>query len=89
MIAVEFIRQLNGYSLTTAHIFYRMPDYKKILQSYVWQEYDLFPHFPVLHEFLNFWEAKLDGPLYRVEVTHNNLIKPVTIKHVNGDFKIE
>ena len=33
-----FRRQLEGYSLTTAHILYRMPDCRALLQSYVWQD---------------------------------------------------
>ena len=40
--------QLHGWSLTTAEITYRMPDHRNLLQSYVWQEYDLAPRFPRL-----------------------------------------
>lgn len=39
-------RQLNGYGLTTAHILYRVPDFETVLQTYVWQDYDLAPDFP-------------------------------------------
>ena len=46
MISEDFKRQLQGYGLTTAHILYRMPDHPSFLQTYVWQEYDLCPHFP-------------------------------------------
>ena len=44
---------LQGYGLTTAHIFYRRPDHPWLLQSYVWQEYDLCPKFPELQRFLD------------------------------------
>lgn len=37
---------LRGYGLTTAQIFYRMPDHPLVLQTYVWQDYDLAPDFP-------------------------------------------
>ena len=49
--------QLKGWSLTTAEIIYRMPDHRNLLQSYIWQEYDLAPRFPVLRRFLGFWDA--------------------------------
>lgn len=88
MATVEFIRQLNGYSLTTAHIFYRMPDYQMILQSYVWQEFDLFPQFPVLNKFLIFWQKELDGPLYKIEVAHSDLHKPVTLRNIDGEYRL-
>jgi uncharacterized protein Usg len=38
------------------------PDHRWLLQSYVWQNYDLFPEFPELRRFLTFWMKKLDGP---------------------------
>lgn len=87
-VSDDFRKQLEGYGLTTAQIIYRMPDYKRILQVYIWQEYDLFPKFPELHRFLKFWEKKLDGPLYKVIVAHSRLIKPADLKAVDGEFKI-
>lgn len=34
---------LKGYGLTTAEMIYRMPDYTSVLNTFVWQEYDLAP----------------------------------------------
>jgi len=82
----DFETQVNGFGLTTAHILYRRPDYRWLLQSYVWQAYDLFPQFPELQKFLEFWQAKLEGPLYSVEVAHSKLIKPAELKAINGAF---
>lgn len=58
--------QLRGFHLTTAEIIYRLPDYPDLLQSYVWQEYDQVPGFPVLRGFLEYWHRNLDGKLYAV-----------------------
>ena len=49
--------------LTTAEITYRMPDFRDIMQIYIWQDYDLAPRFPKLIKFLDFWSHNLDGPL--------------------------
>ncbi len=68
--------QLRDYRLTTAEILYHMPDHPDLLQSYVWQEYDIAPNFPVLHKFLDFWAHNLDGPLHSVKVAGQQLIKP-------------
>ena len=62
MVSKEFRSQLEGYGLTTANILYRRPDHPWLLQTYVWQDYDLCPNFPVLNKFLNFWLEKLEGP---------------------------
>jgi Usg-like family len=50
-----------------------------LLQTYVWQDYDMFPNFPALKDFLAFWETTLDGPLFAVTVAHSKLIKPAVI----------
>ena len=84
----EFILQLQGYGLTTAEIVYRRPDRKWLLQSYVWQNYDLFPKFPALKDFLAFWQEKLDGPLFSVTVAHSKLIKPAELRAVDGVLRL-
>src|SRR6186713_3219225 len=58
-VSKDFRQQLEGYGLTTANILYRRPDHPWLLQTYVWQGYDLCPIFPKLNKFLNFWLEKL------------------------------
>ncbi|HEY5281007.1 MAG TPA: usg protein [Pseudolabrys sp.] len=86
MISQDFKKQLEGYGLTTAQILYRRPDHNWLLQTYVWQAYDMFPEFPELHRFLDFWQEKLEGPLHSVQVAHCKLIKPAELTPVNGEF---
>jgi uncharacterized protein Usg len=38
MPETTLLRQLEGFSLTTAEILYRLPDYPRLLQSYFWQD---------------------------------------------------
>ena len=52
MLSKDFLIRLEGYGLTTAEIHYRIPDHPKLLQMFVWQEYDLAPLFPGLQAFL-------------------------------------
>lgn len=87
-VSEDFKRQLAGYGLTTAEILYRRPDHHWLLQSYVWQNYDLFPKFPALKDFLAFWQEKLEGPLVSVTVAHSKLIKPAEIKAIDGMFRL-
>ena len=88
MVSKDFRKQVSGYGLTTAHILYRRPDHRWLLQSYVWQNYDLFPKFPALKDFLAFWQEKLDGPLFSVTVAHSKLIKPAELRTVDGVFRL-
>jgi uncharacterized protein Usg len=81
-------RQIDGYGLTTAQILYRLPDHPSLLQTYVWQDYDLCPRFPVLNRFLAFWLEKLEGPLFSVTVAHSRLIKPAELRAIGGEFRL-
>jgi uncharacterized protein Usg len=88
VVSDDFRKQVLGYGLTTAQILYRMPDHPSLLQTYVWQNYDLFPKFPALKDFLAFWEEKLEGPLFSVTVAHSKLIKPAELRAVDGVFRL-
>jgi len=82
----ELEMMLRGYGLTTAQIFYRMPDHPVLLQSYVWQNYDLAPEFPEMNGFLKFWQEKLEGPLHSVRYVHRKLISASEWRQVKGEI---
>jgi uncharacterized protein Usg len=77
-----------GYGLTTASILYRMPDHPALLQTYVWQDYDVAPWFPELRQFLEFWQRELEGALHSVKVAHHRLLTEREIRTVAAEFSI-
>ncbi|MCW2235677.1 usg protein [Azospirillum canadense] len=79
--------QLRDYRLTTAEILYHMPDHPKLLQSYLWQDLDLAPEYPVLRRFLDFWQANLDGKLHSVKLATQKLITPAEARVVAAEFR--
>ena len=81
-------QQLRGYRLTTAEILYRLPDHPAMLQSYIWQDLDLAPKFPMLKKFLYFWETKLDGQLYSVRVASRQLIAQTELRLVGRELSL-
>ena len=81
-------QQLNGYRLTLAEIIYRLPDHPDLLQSYLWQDLDVAPRFPVLNRFLDFWTRNLDGPLHLVRVAHSELIKPAEFRYRDHELTL-
>lgn len=88
MVGRETELMLKGYGLTTAELYYRMPDYRNVLNSFIWQEYDLAPDYPKLFEFIEFWHEKIEGPLHSVRFTHRKLIAPGEWRNVVGEFRI-
>ena len=67
---------LNDYRLTTAEILYHLPDHPSVLQTFVWQEYDIAPAFPELTRFVRFWESNIEGKLHSVKVASMGLVQP-------------
>lgn len=88
MADADFRRMLEGASLTTAEIIYRLPDHPALLQSYIWQEYDEHPRYPRLAEFLHFWMREIEGGLVRVLVAHQKLIRPAELRLVGAELKL-
>ncbi|MGY6633522.1 MAG: usg protein [Alkalilacustris sp.] len=79
---------LEGYGLTTAEFFYRMPDHRHVLNSFVWQLHDLAPDYPRLFQFIDFWRREIEGPLHSVRFTHRRMIAPGQWRQVVGEFPL-
>jgi uncharacterized protein Usg len=67
---------LKDYRLTTAEILYHLPDHPGLLQTFLWQNYDIAPKYPILFGFLGYWADNLDGKLHSVMVASRKLILP-------------
>ncbi len=79
---------LRDYRLTTAEILYHFPDHPSLLQTYLWQEYDIPPQFHTLKKFLDFWDRSLDGKLHSVTVASCHIIKPSDVSWVDFEFTL-
>lgn len=86
MSSLAFV--MRGYRLTTAEILYHRPDHPSLLQTFVWQEYDLVPKFPVLNKFLRFWQSELEGKLHSVRIAATGIIPPTELKYARGEFSL-
>src|SRR4051794_8039123 len=80
--------QLKSYRLTTAEILYHLPDHPAVLQSFIWQQLDLAPQFPVLTRFLDFWVRNIEGKLHSVKVAHAGIISPGEFRMADGEFRL-
>ena len=71
-----FELQLKGYRLSTAEIVYHLPDHPSLLQTFIWQHYDIAPEYPELRKFLDFWQRNIEGKLHSVRVARLDLVRP-------------
>ncbi|MFW5661423.1 MAG: usg protein [Oceanicaulis sp.] len=73
----DFLSALKGSRLTTAEVFYHMPDHPGLLQTFLWQTYDVAPDYPRLMQFLDYWKREIEAVIHSVRVAHAELVKPV------------
>nr|WP_294513304.1 usg protein [uncultured Rhodopila sp.] len=81
---MSLVRQLQNYRLTTAEILYHLPDHPALLQTYIWQDLDIAPQYPVLNKFLEFWRREIEGNLHSVRVASAKLINPGKVRHAEA-----
>jgi uncharacterized protein Usg len=84
----DFALMLRDYRLTTAEILYHFPDHPKLLQTYLWQELDIAPKFPILTRFLDFWDRELEGKIHSVRVDHLRLVRAGDWRYGQGEMHI-
>jgi uncharacterized protein Usg len=79
---------LKGYGLTTAEMYYHMPDHPHVLNTFIWQDYDLAPDHDRLLSFISYWKDQIEGPLHSVRFVHRKLIGPGEWRNVTGEFTV-
>jgi uncharacterized protein Usg len=80
--------QLNDYRLTTAEILYHLPDHPSLLQSFIWQNYDIAPRYPELRRFLDFWVRQIEGRLHSVILASRGVVSAGEIGHAEAEFRL-
>jgi uncharacterized protein Usg len=80
----EISMALRGYRLTTAEILYHLPDHPALLQSYIWQDWDLVPKLPTLNRFLVFWRRDLDAKLHSIRIGIADVMAPGQWRNLPG-----
>jgi uncharacterized protein Usg len=88
MPTTNLYRQLRGYRLTTAEILYHLPDHPALLQSFLWQQLDIAPDYPVLRKFLDFWTRNIEGKLHSVKVAQVPVLSPGRMRHVQVSLSL-
>ncbi len=80
--------ELKGYRLATAEIFYHLPDYPALLQTFVIQKCDLAPRFPVIFDFLTYWENEIEARIHSVRLANVDIIGAGDVRYANGRFTL-
>lgn len=79
---------LDGYRLSTIEILYWMPDHPSVLQSFIWQRYDLPPDYPELHRFLEFWRRNIEATLHSVRISAAEPYRPARMRNARAVYRL-
>jgi uncharacterized protein Usg len=63
---------LRYKQLVTIDIFYFIPDYKTLIQEFIWQVDDVVPELYRTHKFLNYWHNNVDAVVQEVLLSVND-----------------
>ena len=72
--------QLRGYRLATVEIIYRMPDHPDLLQTFLWQQYDIAPDYPTLRKFLDYWRANIEATIHSIRMANRELVSAAEMR---------
>jgi uncharacterized protein Usg len=65
----DFEKQFfNQEQLTTLMVIYYRPDFRSLLQEFIWQVTDRAPQFPRVHRFLDHWRREIRVPIREVQL---------------------
>lgn len=85
----DFEKQLKGYGLLTAQVFYFLPDYPSLIQQYIWQDYDEAPDYPVLFGFLDHWRREIEAAIHSVRIAHDRTVGAREWRRVDEEFVLQ
>lgn len=86
----DFYQQINdNFRLTTIQIIYYLPDYRSILQEFLWQTLDKAPEYPRMHKFLRYWEENIEAPIYSAKIANVEIISPANVAYVTKEYQIK
>jgi uncharacterized protein Usg len=69
-------------TIVTLNVLYWMPDYKNVLQEFIWQTSDIKPEYPRVHRFLNYWHNNIDAVISEVNIIDNYETKYRPVKEI-------
>lgn len=72
--------------LTTVQIYYYMPDYRHVLQEFLWQTVDYDPEFPRIHRFLDHWRVNVQAKIHTIYLMHEDYWGRMNKMNFTGRF---
>jgi len=71
--------------LVSLRVYYYMPDYRDLIQEFMWQTMDIKPKYPRVNKFLNYWKENIEAVIADIEMIETE--KMSKYKSVEDIFK--
>tara|TARA_B100001559_G_C16486192_1_gene616163 strand:+ start:156 stop:407 length:252 start_codon:yes stop_codon:yes gene_type:complete len=73
-------------TVASVQVIYYMPDYKNILNEFVWQTEDITPEFPRIGKFIKYWDENIEGLIRDIYVYDHGIEQKV--RHVDRRYRL-
>ena len=60
--------------LVSLRVYYYMPDYRDLIQEFMWQTMDIKPKYPRVNKFLNYWKENIEAVIADIEMIETEKI---------------
>ena len=74
--------------LVTIQIIYYMPDYRSVINEFVWQTHDTIPKYPRSERFIKYWHSDIDAVIKEAYLYHKNYWGGTTYRDVTDVYEI-
>jgi len=71
--------------LVSLRVYYYIPDYRDLIQEFMWQTMDIKPKYPRVNKFLNYWKENIEAVIADIEMAETEKISKY--KSVEDIFK--
>jgi uncharacterized protein Usg len=90
-ISDEKLKAQPGYGLTTARIYYHLPDNPLIINPrfFLRQFHDALPEFPRLNEYIGWWSQHIEADISFVTIAHSLLVQARELRCVDGVYHLK
>jgi uncharacterized protein Usg len=86
--SIFYLKLKDDCRLVTVNVLYYLPEYKNIIQEFIWQTNDRVPELVRVHKFLDHWDKNIEATIHEVRISCSNPLSTTDFKHVNYEFPV-
>lgn len=80
---VNLNRHRRGETLVNVTVLYYLPDFRSILNEFIWQTIDRRPTYPRIEQFIDYWKEQIEAEIKEVHICDARGFDATRFRHVD------